>query len=295
MFLYFIFFLKNENLNIFIYLKMANSFPKRYYREFNQKRLERIGDGNNLTNQWILGKERNPYYLDKDTKYVTKRNIEYFALVDWTLPTIRYKYKQLKKEEYYKLLREDEEERKEKKNIKVVRASFLPMVRMYRNENGREKMENYYFLGNFHDYEDTDMPILADFGGKCENKDRNFLECAKRELGEESKHLLDDVINEELKLFDEDFDRIEVYEGREEKSDEMVIFFVLLLEKDYDFFEKINIEFKELPRGKEFFGAPALYKQKDVKSRKYRTSKNLTDFVSFLNRRSKRNFVNNIF
>jgi hypothetical protein len=149
-------------------------FPRFYYDEKTRDILEERGDKNPLTKRWILGKETNPYYLDTKGNKITKNHGEYYALVDWTLPTIKYNYKLLNKREYEELLR--------RKENKIVRASFIPVVNI--------KGENYWFLGSFHDYEKTDMPILADFGGKCEYKDRNFQDCALRELGEESKRFL---------------------------------------------------------------------------------------------------------
>jgi len=71
-----------------------------------------------------------------------------------------------------------------------------------------------------------------------------------------------------------------IYQGKNYKGTKIYFTFV---ELEYDDVKDVIEKFKIVPlEGKEIFGNLNLYDQRDVKSGKYRTSKNLTDFLHYL-------------
>ena len=165
---------------------------------------------------------------------------------------------------------------------KTVRSSFIPYV-MINNEK-------YWLLGSFHDYP---KDILADFGGSCIifNPPRNQLKrgqsqsryyqhqfgCAMLELNEESKGLL---VQPVLKSLGEKEPTI--YRGVNHKRKEYVWFVMVGLVHDTN--KNIPNVFEKVPyvlKG-EKLGPLDFYKEFDILNNKYRTSRNLTDFVRYL-------------
>lgn len=227
-------------------------FNKKYSDKYQRNRLQKIADRNDyLVNRFILGEQKNPFYTPNDISPITKKDNEYYALIDWIIPNTKYKYKEISIKDYLK-------------SENVYRSSIIPVVKI----DG----ENHWLLGNFYDYENSGDPILADFGGRCENGETPF-ECALREAKEESKKLLYDLLKN---VSNKDY--IAIYEGYNKNK---VIF--TFIQIDLNDAEDIIEKFKNIPwiPGQERFGDLKLYNQKDV--RLYRTSKNLTDLLSYLN------------
>ena len=240
-----------------------------------------------LIKEWIVGAPSNPFFVEnRNKKRIEVKDIEYYALIDSIIPATNYDYREISLNDFeHNCQRYDE--------YSLRRASFIPLV----NIEG----QRYWLLGNFHDYANTDNPILMDFGGRCENIDKKqtcpAITCAARELLEESHHLLYNII---LDVFNRnDKDKIAIFEGRNEKNKEKVYFFVVELPyesvKDIPaIFDEINISILRRQREREYnypkikkeekLGPLHFYLQSDIKKRKYRTSKNLTDFVSYLNK-----------
>jgi len=236
-------------------------FNKKYFVGAVRAKLENIAKNEKwLRDEWILGKKRNIRYKGNG-KYIKEGDLEYYALIDWTLPSITYEYHHIDLNEFLQ---------HKKNDYKIARSSFIPVVRI-------DEINNW-LLGSFRDYEKSDNPILADFGGSCENRDMEYvypaLECALREAKEESDGLLDSHINKAFKN-----DNIVIFEGRNDYHRKKLFFIFIRLEYE---------DVKDIPhlfsRKKGKNGALAFYKQSDVKSFKYRTSKNLTDFLYFLNK-----------
>jgi uncharacterized protein (DUF1015 family) len=134
-------------------------------------------------------------------------------------------------------------------------------------------------MANFRDYENTQNSIVAGFGGRCEHRDRSVCTsktCLLREMAEESKNLLNEIVDKAWN----DKERRTIFEGVNGKD---VIYFVFVL-LDYEDVQDIPEIFRQMPEGKEKLGNLGFYRQSDIRKRKVRTSSNLTDFISYLNR-----------
>lgn len=169
---------------------------------------------------------------------------------------------------------------------KSVRSSFIPYV-MIDNEK-------YWLLGSFHDFP---RDILMDFGGSCilwdppkqyaqgRSQMRNYQHqfgCAMLELNEESKGLLVQPVLRSLGTV-----KPTVYRGTDERKKEYVWFVMVPL--PYEAVGGIPGLFVDAPyvlQG-EKLGPLDFYKESDVinPDSKYRTARNLTDFVSYLRKR----------
>ena len=164
---------------------------------------------------------------------------------------------------------------------KTVRASFIPYV--------THNKEEYWLLGSFYDYP---KDILTDFGGNCiifdpptkylQPGDRQFryyqhaFGCAVLELNEESKGLLVKPVLASLGTHE-----ITVYRGTDDKRKEYVWF--LMVPLDYTTIRLIIDKFEFTSQiTDEKLGPLDLYRLSDIINRKFRTSRNLTDFVNFL-------------
>ena len=248
-------------------------FPKQFVvaREYMRK-LDRVARSEPyLVEKWILGQEKNrKYKQERGGNTITKMDTEYLALVGWLLPDVRYEYKQVKQEELCK---------DKYKKYKLFRSSIIPIV----NIDG----VNHWMLGSFADYADTGNPILSDFAGRCESYDLKekcpVTSCAMRELEEESKGLLTKYVTEAMK----NPRNVDVFEGINEEKKE-VLYFIFVSLKYEDVYQVpaqfSQTDMSELNKNKkEKLGPIAFYKQSDVKNFKFRTAKNLTDFIFFLN------------
>ena len=261
--------------------ELVADFNSRYSKHKNRKWLDGIADKNvRLVNRLILGAEKNPFY-GQGIGPITRKDNEYYALVDWILPKKQYKYSEVSWDTYCQLWE------LEARTLRIIpgvsRSSIIPVVKI----DG----VNYWMLANFHDYENSGDPILMDFGGACEPDDAlasacPSLSCAFRELAEESKVLLNSYVREAI-----DAGNIAIIEGTnynwQKQKEEKINF--LFVELDYEKVKDIPEVFSTLPNPKnkegrsENLGQLGFYKQKDIRAHKYRTSKNLTDFISFLN------------
>jgi len=307
-------------------------FEKRHLKKGYQNILEkRTREYRDLVNKWIVGQTKNNRYVENvDGGTIQKGDAEYYALIDWTLPSVSYKYKEIN---FVKMCEPDPEYR-------TRRSSFIPVTKIAGKLN--------WLLGSFHDYaqttqqqktkdekrgneEDRDtkrikseksgvyispgrrnqqklqqqktsqnqtqkyadllelkggvLPILMDFAGTCEKADNNdkcpALACAFREMGEESRGLLEPYVREAM----ETPSNVAIFEGVDEIRKEKVYFIFISLdyEKVKDLPEKFNEQGKVKPWDRtEKLGPLAFYPQRKIHAYQYRTSKNLTDFISFL-------------
>ena len=207
-------------------------FSKKFGKRDFLDKLDIVAANNSpLVEKWILNSKKNPIYK-YNKGIVTKGSTEYYALIDWTLPDTKYQYKVIK----LKDLNDD---------YKLKRSSIIPFVKV--------NNQKYWLLGSFHDYEKTNTPILTDFAGTCEKRDfgKNrpaALECALRELHEESKGLLDDIVEKRLTE-----DNVVVFEGKNEQKKEKVIFIFVLIDMKEKEFENIQERFNQ-SYSKEKFG-----------------------------------------
>lgn len=266
------------------------TFEKRLDKKSQRDYLLRIRDkytfnkplNKILTKKWILGKPSNLSFAEnRGKRNISNTDTEYFALLDSIIPSVNYEYKELILGDF-----EKECERGDGYNLK--RAAFIPFTRI-----GRKK---YWLLGSFHDYTDTEMPILTDFGGKCEILDKENecppIQCAGRELLEESHNLLYESVLESLKIAD----NVAIFRGTNERAKEKIYYFIVEIPYEKiqnipEIFNGINRDILKTQREKERrgekkgekYGPLGFYSQEDIKNRKYRTAKNLTDFVSYLN------------
>ena len=254
-------------------------FPNQFVvaREYMRK-LDRVARRESyLVKKWILGQEKNrKYKQERGENKITKMDIEYLALVGWLLPDVRYEYKQVKQEEMCKFRNS---ETAKNKQYKLFRSSIIPVV----NIDG----VNHWILGSFADYADTENPILSDFAGRCESYDLKekcpVTACAMRELEEESKGLLTKYVTEAMT----NPRNVAVFEGVNEDKKEKVYFIFVSLK--YEDTKEVPSQFSKTDMSeinknkKEKLGPIAFYKQSDVKNFKFRTAKNLTDFIFFLN------------
>ena len=152
----------------------------------------------------------------------------------------------------------------------MVRSSIIPVTSI----RGR----TYWLLGSFHDYP---REIVADFGGNCFIKEGSAATetpfgCAIRELNEESKGLLTQVILKNIGLLDSK--SFHIYLGKFRKQ-RVVFFFVPFVMGEV---ENIIKQFNEMPDIDEKLGPLDLYLEMDIFDQKYLTSNYLTDFVNFL-------------
>ena len=164
---------------------------------------------------------------------------------------------------------------------KTVRASFIPYV--------KHQEEEYWLLGSFYDFP---RDILTDFGGSCIIFDpppqylkpggkqfryyQHAFGCAVLELNEESKGLLVKPILAALGT-----QEIIVFRGTDNKRKEYIWF--ILIPLDYAILRSVIDKFEStINITEEKLGPLDLYKLSDIINRKFRTSRNLTDFVNFL-------------
>ena len=165
---------------------------------------------------------------------------------------------------------------------KTVRSSFIPYVTI--------NNERYWVLGSFHDFP---KDILMDFGGTCiiwdppkkllsrgqqqKSHYQHQFGCAILELQEESKGLLVKPVLKSLGT-----QPIDVFLGTNDFHKEYVWFVMVPL--DYQEVKNIvNIFDKTVDVNKaEKLGPMGIYKESDILNKKFRTSRNLTDFVNYL-------------
>ena len=130
--------------------ELIQDFNKRYSNK--PRWLEVIANDNNYyVDKFILGKLKNPFYKQGNS-FIKKGDKEYYALTDWIIPNKKYQYiHNITWKEFCN-------------DKNVVRSSIIPVVKI--ND------ENYWILGSFKDYQETENPILIGFGGQCEKKDK---------------------------------------------------------------------------------------------------------------------------
>jgi len=263
--------------------KEVSQYLERYSNPKNTNYLEiKVKKNEDLVKKWILGRPKNPYYPSNKEGDIQKDDLEYYALLDWTLPRINYKYELFEMNnilEYNKYC--------SRNNYKIVRSSIIPVVKI--------NNENHWILGTFHDYKDQENLIIADFGGKCEKEDETKqnilgfepeetyyfrckpLNCALRELEEESRGVLTKIIKERI----QNYQNIVVFEGSNYNRKEKIYFMFVLLDynevKDapYNFQQK-----KQKEKKGEKLGNINFFPQNDIFSRKLRTSRDLTDLIT---------------
>jgi hypothetical protein len=190
----------------------------------------------------------------------------------YTIPKIKYNYQVVPWEKFLENTYD---------GYKTVRSSFIPYVVL----NG----EKYWVLGSFQDYPGD---ILMDFGGSCivwdpprqyangRQQRRHYQHqfgCAFLELNEESKGLLVQPVLRSLGT-----SKPVIYRGINNQYREYVWFAMVQL--DYPEIQDIISRFPSAPYvlKKEKLGPIGLYKESDVINGKYRTTRNLTDFLDFL-------------
>ena len=166
---------------------------------------------------------------------------------------------------------------------KTVRSSFIPYV--------MQDDQRYWILGSFYDFP---RDILMDFGGSCivydpprkflcpgQRQMRNYQHqfgCAMLELNEESKGLLVKPILRSLGA-----NPVTVYRGIDDRYKEFVWF--VMVQLNYEEVKDIGSRFAEAPYiTGEKLGPIDFYNELDIldPNGKYRTSRNLTDFVNYL-------------
>lgn len=188
----------------------------------------------------------------------------------FTIPKINYKYSPVSWELFLNNIYD---------GYTTVRSSFIPYVVI---DN-----EKHWLLGSFHDFP---RDILMDFGGSCiiysQGKNYQYSQgknyqhqfgCAMLELNEESKGVL---VQPVLKSLGEK--KPIIYRGVNTKVKEYVWF--IMVELNYNMVKDIPIKFLKAPyvlKG-EKLGPLDFYKESDIVS-KYRTSRNLTDFMRYYN------------
>jgi hypothetical protein len=244
-------FMTDEQLRV----DFHNRYSKRRMRDWLQRSISNYPG---LVKRFILDKPKNVFYTPNDNSPITPKDNEYFALANWIIPTKSYIYREIDWDSYCQ-------------NTNVSRSGIIPIVKI----NGK----NYWLLANFKDYQNTQDPILLEFGGRCEEKDKIgncfSLKCAGRELDEESKGLLSGFVKTAINKGD-----VAILEGISRDGDVVHFLFVQL---EYGDVKDLPQKFQTI-ESKENLGNLGFYSQKDVKSGKYRTSKNLTDLLLFLNK-----------
>ena len=158
---------------------------------------------------------------------------------------------------------------------KLVRSSFIPYIRI--------NNKKYWLLGSFVDFPE----IKVDFGGKCHIKE-DPINCAIRELKEETFGVLVDPINKALKD-----NRATIFKGFNENNrykDRRVIFILVDMTNRLDELDKIQSDIYNLTpkNNKEKFGSLGFYSERDIYKGKdsntgeqIYTSYALTDFINF--------------
>lgn len=235
---------------------------------------EKAKNNKELVEKWILKKPKNPYYTninkDENKDIINEGDNEYYALIEWIIPDKKYQYTEIIPSleifcKDYKFVNG----RIVKNQKKLTRSSFIPVV----NINGKQ----YWMLGSFHDYSNTKTPILMDFGGSCNEfedmKGCPPLACAFRELEEESKGLLPQIIDNIKNL-----QKVVFIQG--ETKDEIIYFIFVFLEyNDVKHIPRIFLDIKNPKYEK--LGPIDFYDKDKLFNREYRTSKNLTDLITF--------------
>jgi hypothetical protein len=250
------------------------NFPEKFEKRNFRDRLAKIAEKNDyLVKRWITGNKKNNYYNKTDrSDKIEKGNLEYYALIDWILPSKNYTYREINMTEYCDV----KSDINKKNGEKLVRSSIIPIV--------KKDGENYWMLGSFHDYENSGDPILSDFAGSCEKIDMKdncpALHCALRELKEESKGLLNEIIQNAISA---DPKNIAIFEGIFQ-NEKIFFMFVSLNYNDIKDIPSLFLETDRMDHDKKNkLGLINFYRQNDIKKYLYRTAKNLTDFISYLN------------
>ena len=193
----------------------------------------------------------------------------------YTIPRKKYDYKKVSWDEYMSNTYD---------GLVTIRSSFIP----YSVKNGK----TYWLLGSFHDYP---RDILADFGGSCiiydppmqylrkgENQIKNYQHqfgCAMLEVFEESKGFLTQPILKSLG--ENDKNKFIIYKGENRRDREKIYFFFVPLNYN-EIDNMLNTINTTRSSTKERFGPIDFYLESEMYSRKYRTSRNLTDFLDWL-------------
>ena len=197
--------------------------------------------------------------------------------IGYTTPKVRYRYELTNWNDYMA---------NKYDGYRNIRSSFIPVTTI--ND------ETYWLLGSFWDYPND---ILADFGGSCKmweppaikgkpvpkSQERNRqapFGCAMIELHEESKGLLDQPILRSLGILDKN--GFQIYQGKDDRRKEKVYFMFIPL--NYEEVKDIPTIFETLPNPEtEKFGPLGFYKETDILQNKFRPTRNLQDFINFLN------------
>ena len=188
----------------------------------------------------------------------------------YVIPRVRYDYQQSNWKNYMS---------NEYDGYRTIRSSFIPYI-LYKDQK-------YWILGSFHDFP---KDILMDFGGSCKLFDpptgrkqkidyQHRFGCAILELNEESKGLLVRPVLKSLGLVNPD-----IYRGLDRTKKEDVWF--VLVELDPKDIIDLSERFERAPKvlkGEEL-GPLDFYSEQEIIDKKYRTSRNLTDFVDSLRR-----------
>lgn len=237
-------------------------FNKKYTNSKNRVWLSEIAKRNQkLVDQFILGKRKNPYYTPTDTSGINEEDNEFYALVDWIVPAKTYRYKMASWEEFTN-------------DKSASRVGIIPII----NVEG----DNYWLLGQFHDYVKTPDPILSDLGGQCE-KSENSYDCLFRELREESNEKLTNLIRRNLEDAVENRSWMQIYKGFHGGKSPDTIYFIFVNTEYNEFLNNPRLYTENTGKTGESFGSRSFYNQQDLLNRRYRTAKNLTDFINYLN------------
>ena len=208
-------------------------------------------------------------------RYINGRKMT--KVEDYTIPITKYKYRKLSWDDYMS---------NRYNGYRTVRSSIIPVT--YSEE------KNLWLLGSFHDYP---KDILADFGGSCvmwepparkgesvsrqEKNRQSPFGCVMIEIYEESKGLLVKPILKALGSFQNKF--INIWEGLDYKRKERVIF--TFVPVNYDELLGIPYKFSKLSDNSyEKLGPLDFYSEDDIFNRKWKLTRNLSDFVDFLNK-----------
>lgn len=184
------------------------------------------------------------------------------SIRQYTRPKKRYTYERITFDQYINYTKHPGNRR----DSVVKRSSFIP----YTLING----ERYWILGSFWDYP---RQILTDFGGSCQYDEQRKINltpfgCATKELHEESKGVLTRPILAEFGDAP-----IEIYRGQAGRD---IVYFVViplpLLET-----QRLIATINSTDYSQERLGPVDLYSESDILTKKYLTSKYLTDFVDY--------------
>lgn len=199
-------------------------------------------------------------------------------LIDWMIPVEVFQYREIAPDT---LLYNQERNINDRRAPKTWRSGIIPVVKI--------QGEQYWILGSFWESFAAGR-ILTDLGGKCKWNKESPLVCALRETKEETKGLLNPIIEKTIEKGKESYT---IFEGYNKKRNQNIYFYFVFV--DYEDVKDIPYQFSqiyELPvkdkngkfnKGEERLGPLGFYKQSDILNRKERTARNLTDFVSFLN------------